>query len=120
MYLNTVERKRLREEEGKRTEGQGRGRGRREEERRKAGKEKKDEKNRNARLWYKGSAQQCARFGKRRRQLLRDSELKMPAVEVVEVLEGGRLLQTRSLGSPQAWAGPQTEPDLDLEECQEL
>lgn len=39
----------------------------------------------------------CKICWKRHRQLLRDSELKMPTVEVVEVLEGGRLLQTRSL-----------------------
>lgn len=111
MYLNTVERKRLREEEGKRAEGQGRGRGRREE-RKKAGRKgkKRLKKIRNARLWYKGRVpKQSARYGKRRRQLLSHSELKMPAVEVVEVLEGREAASNKESGKVPKHMGGATD-----------
>lgn len=45
----------------------------------------------------------------------------MPAVEVVEVLEGGEAFSKQGVWeSPQHMGGPDREPDLDLEECQEL
>ena len=112
MYLNTVERKRLREEEGKRAEGQGRGRGRREERKKagRTGKNRRLKKIRNARLWYKGRVpKQSARYGKRRRQLLSHSELKMPAVEVVEVLEGREAVSNKESGKVPKHMGGATD-----------
>ena len=52
---------------------------------------------------------QSARYGKRRRQLLSHSELKMPAVEVVEVLEGREAVSNKESGKVPKHMGGATD-----------
>ena len=121
MYLNTVERKTETERGGGRKEGEtrerDRGKGRKKErkkegKKRKGRKKKKDKKIRNETLLYKGRVpKQYAKYGNRNRQLLNDSELKMPAVEVAEVLEGGEAASNKEFGkAPKPMGGASDRP----------
>lgn len=114
------ERRSLREEGGERRERQGRRRGGREKRKKEGGKErnvreerkKKIKKIRNETLWYKGRVpKQYAKCGNRNRQLLNDSELKIPAVEVAEVLEGGEAASNKEFGKvPKPMGGAADRP----------
>lgn len=54
---------------------------------------------------------QYAKCGNRNRQLLNDSELKMPAVEVAEVLEGGEAASNKEFGKvPKPMGGAADRP----------
>lgn len=114
------ERRSLREEGGERRERQGRRRGGREKRKKEGGKErnvreerkKKIKKIRNETLWYKGRVpKQYAKCGNRNRQLLNDSELKIPAVEVAEVLEGREAASNKEFGKvPKPMGGAADRP----------